>query len=144
MMQRMQERGEKIIVHLQMSAVTLPDVPSRDILGEITGRDLPDQVVLVSGHIDSWDVGQGAMDDGGGAICAWESVRLMKQLGLRPRRTVRVVLWTDEENGQAGAKAYERRHKDELARHILAMESDSGTFPPAGFSFAGSDNALAS
>jgi carboxypeptidase Q len=143
MMQRMQERGQKIVVHLQMSAVTLPDAPSRDILGEITGRELPEQVVLVSGHIDSWDVGQGAMDDGGGAICAWESVRLMKQLGLRPRRTVRVVLWTDEENGQAGAKAYERRHKDELARHILAMESDSGAFQPAGFSFAGSDNALA-
>ena len=109
MMQRMQERGEKIVVHLQMSAATLPDAPSRNIMAEITGRDLPDEVVIVSGHIDSWDVGQGAEDDGGGAISAWETVRLMKQLGLRPRRTVRAVLWTDEENGGSGAKGYEKR-----------------------------------
>jgi len=143
MMQRMQERGEKIVVHLQMSAATLPDVPSRNIIGEITGRDLPDEVVIVSGHIDSWDVGQGAEDDGGGAISAWEAVRLMKQLGLRPRRTVRVVLWTDEENGGSGAKGYEKRHKAELAKHILAIESDSGAFQPRSFSFAGSDKALA-
>ncbi|MGA2541925.1 MAG: M28 family metallopeptidase [Verrucomicrobiota bacterium] len=143
MMQRMQERGEKIVVHLQMSAATLPDVPSRNIIGEITGRDLPDEVVIVSGHIDSWDVGQGAEDDGGGAISAWEAVRLMKQLGLRPRRTVRAVLWTDEENGGSGAKGYEKRHKAELAKHILAIESDSGAFQPRSFSFAGSDKALA-
>jgi len=143
MMQRMQERGEKIVVHLQMSAATLPDAPSRNIIGDITGRDLPDEVVIVSGHIDSWDVGQGAEDDGGGAISAWEAVRLMKQLGLRPRRTVRVVLWTDEENGGSGAKGYEKRHKAELAKHILAIESDSGAFQPRSFSFAGSDKALA-
>jgi len=143
MMQRMQERGEKIVVHLQMSAATLPDVPSRNIIGEITGRDLPDEVVIVSGHIDSWDVGQGAEDDGGGAISAWEAVRLIKQLGLRPRRTVRAVLWTDEENGGSGAKGYEKRHKAELAKHILAIESDSGAFQPRSFSFAGSDKALA-
>jgi carboxypeptidase Q len=142
MLQRMQERGEKIVVHLQMSAATLPDARSRNAIGEITGRELPDEVVIVSGHIDSWDVGQGAMDDGGGAISAWESVRLMKQLGLRPRRTVRIVLWTDEENGTSGAKAYERRHKSELAKHILAIESDSGAFQPVGFTFAGSDKAL--
>jgi len=143
MMQRMQERGEKIVVHLQMSAATLPDVPSRNIIGEITGRDLPDEVVIVSGHIDSWDVGQGAEDDGGGAISAWEAVRLMKELGLRPRRTVRAVLWTDEENGGSGAKGYEKRHKAELAKHILAIESDSGAFRPITFTFAGSDQALA-
>lgn len=143
MMQRMQERGEKIVVHLQMSAATLPDAPSRNVIGEITGRDLPEEVVIVSGHIDSWDVGQGAEDDGGGAITAWEAVRLMKQLGLRARRTVRVVLWTDEENGGSGAKGYEKRHKAELAKHILAIESDSGAFQPRSFSFAGSDKALA-
>jgi len=143
MMQRMQQRGQKIVVCLKMNAATLPDAPSRNIVAEVVGRELPREVVIVSGHIDSWDVGQGAMDDGGGAMSAWEAVRLMHQLGLRPRRTVRVVLWTNEENGLAGAHSYERRHKDELARHILAIESDSGAFRPLGFSFMGSDSALA-
>jgi carboxypeptidase Q len=143
MMQRMQERGEKIVVHLQMSAATLPDARSRNLIAEVTGRELPEEIVLVSGHIDSWDVGQGAEDDGGGMICAWEAVRLMKELGLHPRRTVRAVLWTDEENRQSGAKGYEQSHKAELAKHILAMESDSGAFQPRFFTFAGSDQALA-
>jgi carboxypeptidase Q len=83
------------------------------------------------------------MDDGGGAVAAWESARLMRKLGLRPRRTVRVVLWTNEENGLAGALGYERRHKGELARHVLAIESDRGTFKPEGFSFVGGDAARA-
>jgi carboxypeptidase Q len=141
MMQRMQDRGEKIIVRLKMSAAQLPDAPSSNVVAEITGREKPEEIIIVSGHIDSWDVGQGAMDDGGGAISAWEAVRLMHELGLRPRRTVRVVLWTNEENGTAGARGYERRHQSELARHVLAMESDRGTFKPVGFSFVGGDAA---
>jgi len=141
MMQRMQDRGEKIVVRLNMSAATLPDVASSNIVAEITGREKPEEIVLVSGHIDSWDVGQGAMDDGGGAMSAWEAVRIMHALGLRPRRTVRVVLWTNEENGLAGAHGYERLHRGELARHVLAMESDRGTFQPHGFSFVGGDKA---
>jgi carboxypeptidase Q len=141
MMQRMQDRGEKIVVRLNMSAATLPDVPSSNIVAEITGRELPEEIVLVSGHIDSWDVGQGAMDDGGGAMCAWEAVRIMHALGLRPRRTVRVVLWTNEENGLAGAHAYERLHHGEMARRVLAIESDRGTFQPQGFSFVGGEEA---
>lgn len=142
MMQRMQDRGEKIVVRLKMSAQTLPEVPSRNVVAEITGSEKPDEVVIVSGHIDSWDVGQGAMDDGGGAMSAWEAVRVMHKLGLRPRRTIRVVLWTNEENGQAGARGYERQHKSELGRHVLAIESDIGAFQPQGFSFNGSSNAL--
>jgi len=142
MMQRMQERGQKIVVRLKMGAQTLPDAPSRNVVAEITGREKPEEIIIVSGHIDSWDVGQGAMDDGGGAMAAWEAVRLMHELGLRPRRTVRVVLWTNEENGLAGARAYERRHKSELAQHILAIESDIGTFRPLGFSFNGNPRAL--
>ena len=136
MMQRMQERGQKITVHLQMSAQTLPDAPSRNVIGEVRGRDLPDEVIIVSGHIDSWDVGQGAEDDGGGAMSAWEAVRVIKQLGLRPRRTIRVVLWTDEENGGSGAKTYEKEHKAELPKHLLAIESDSGAYRPLTFTFA--------
>ena len=141
MMQRMQDRGEKIVVRLKMSAATLPDVPSSNIVAEVIGREKPQEIVLVSGHFDSWDVGQGAMDDGGGALCAWEAVRLMHSLGLRPRRTVRAVLWVNEENGTAGARAYAKLHEAELARHVVAMESDRGTFKPEGFSFVGSDEA---
>jgi carboxypeptidase Q len=139
MMRRMQDRGQKIVVRLTMNAATLPDAASRNVVAEIVGREKPEEIVLVSGHIDSWDVGQGAMDDGGGALCAWESVRLMHVLGLRPRRTVRVVLWTNEENGLAGARAYEQTHKGDLSRHVLAIESDRGTFQPEGFSFVGTE-----
>jgi carboxypeptidase Q len=139
MMQRMQDRGQKIVVRLRMSAMNLPDAPSRNVVAEVTGSEKPEEIVIVCGHIDSWDVGQGAMDDGGGAVAAWEALRLMHNLGLRPRRTVRVVLWVNEENGLAGARAYEQRHKNELPRHVLAIESDRGTFQPLGFSFVGSD-----
>jgi carboxypeptidase Q len=82
------------------------------------------------------------MDDGGGAMTAWETVRLLHELGLHPRRTVRCVLWVNEENGAAGADTYERTHKNELDRHVLAMESDSGVFQPKGFSFEGNERAL--
>ncbi len=142
MMQRMQDRGERIVVHLKMSAQMLPDAPSRNVVAEITGREKPEEIIIVSGHIDSWDVGQGAMDDGGGAVAAWEAVRVMRQLGLRPRRTVRVVLWVNEENGLAGARGYERRHKSEMEQHILAIESDIGAFKPRAFSFNGNNKAV--
>ena len=107
------------------------------------GREKPDEVVVLGGHIDSWDVGQGAMDDGGGSVAAWEAVRLMHRLGLRPRRTVRVVLWTNEENGVDGGTAYRDAHAGELDKHVLAMESDGGVFQPRGVVFAGSDAAAA-
>jgi len=84
MMQRMQDRGQKIVVRLHMSAQTLPDAPSRNVIAEITGSEKPEEVVVMGGHIDSWDVGQGAMDDGGGCIAAWRALVLMKKLGLRP------------------------------------------------------------
>jgi carboxypeptidase Q len=138
-LQRWQDRGKTPVIQLKMSAKTLPDSPSRNVVAEITGREKPDEVVIVSGHLDSWDVGQGAQDDGGGCLQAWEAVRLMHQLGLRPRRTVRVVLWVNEENGLHGAKAYAEKHKSELSKYLLAIESDSGTFAPTGFSFKGSE-----
>jgi len=134
----MQDRGEKIVVRLKMEAKTLPDVKSRNVIGEIVGSEKPEEIVIVSGHIDSWDVGQGAMDDGGGCVSAWEAVRLMHKMGLRPRRTIRVVLWTNEENGIAGAKAYREAHKKELANHVLAIECDDGVFKPTAFAFSGS------
>jgi carboxypeptidase Q len=97
MLHRMQARGGKIVVRLEMEAQTLPDVPSRNVMGEILGREKPDEVVVFGGHIDSWDVGTGAMDDAGGVVIAWEAVRLLGKLGLRPRRTIRAVGWTNRE-----------------------------------------------
>jgi carboxypeptidase Q len=143
MLRRFQDRGEPVVVTLRMGAHTLPDAPSRNVVAEVVGREKPEEVVVLGGHIDSWDVGQGAMDDGGGSVAAWEAVRLIQRLGLRPRRTVRVVLWTNEENGSRGAAAYHDAHASELGRHVLAIESDNGVFDPRGFVFAGSDSAAA-
>jgi carboxypeptidase Q len=143
MLRRMQDRGERIMVRLQMGAQTLPDAPSRNVIAELRGRERPDEVVVLGGHIDSWDVGQGAMDDGGGSVAAWEAVRLLHRLGLRPRRTVRAVLWTNEENGLRGGIAYRDRHAADLAKHVLAIESDAGVFRPEGFGFTGSDSGFA-
>jgi carboxypeptidase Q len=140
MLQRMQERGERVELLLRMEAQTLPDAPSRNVMAEIVGSEFPDEVVVLGGHIDSWDVGQGAMDDAGGVVAAWEAVRLIKELGLRPRRTIRVVGWTSEENGGPGGSKYVEDHGDEY--HVLAMESDGGVFKPSGFGFTGSDEAF--
>ena len=143
MLHRMQQRGEPVVLTLRMGARQLPPARSRNVVAELVGREKPEEVVVVGGHIDSWDVGQGAMDDAGGSVAAWEAVRLMKELGLRPRRTVRVVLWTNEENGVEGGRAYRDAHRPALGSHVLAMESDGGTFAPTGFAFAGSDSAAA-
>ena len=137
--QRLQDRGVPIRVQLQMDAHFEPDSQSYNVIGEIRGRELPQEIVLVGGHFDSWDVGVGATDDGGGCIVTWEAVRLMLQTGLRPRRTVRVVLFTNEENGLRGATAYRDAHAAELANHVLLLESDGGVFDPAGFGFTGPD-----
>ena len=142
-LQRMQDRGTTPRVLLKMEAKFLPDADSYNVVGEIRGRERPDEVVVVSGHFDSWDVGTGSTDDGGGCIVSWEALRLMKKLNLRPRRTVRVVLWTNEENGTRGALAYRDRHRDELSKHVLMFESDSGVFRPTGFGFTGPDAARA-
>jgi carboxypeptidase Q len=143
MLHRMQERGQPVVVTLKMAARQLAPARSRNVVAELVGREKPDEVVVLGGHIDSWDVGQGAVDDAGGSVAAWEAVRLMKELGLRPRRTVRVVLWTNEENGLEGGRAYRDAHRAELGRHVMAMESDGGTFQPTGFKIAGSDTAAA-
>jgi carboxypeptidase Q len=141
MLHRFQDRGVPMRLTLKMGARTLPDAPSRNVVAEIVGREKPDEVVVLGGHIDSWDVGTGAMDDAGGSVAAWEAVRLMKRLNLRPRRTVRVVLWTNEENGGQGGLAYASAHAGEIAKHVLAMESDNGVFNPKGYVLAASDSA---
>jgi carboxypeptidase Q len=141
MLHRMQDRGERIVVKLTMAAATMPDVPSRNVVAELRGTERPEEVVVMGGHSDSWDVGRGAMDDGGGVVAAWEAIRILKELGLRARRTIRVVGWVNEENGTRGGNAYRDRYKSELDKHVLAIESDGGVFKPEGFGFTGSDAA---
>ena len=139
---RMQRRGTPVRLRLKMEARTLPDAPSRNVLAEIRGSEHPEEVIVMGGHTDSWDVGTGAMDDGGGVVAAWEALRILKELGLRPRRTIRVVGWVNEENGLRGGTAYAREHAAELPNHLLAIESDGGTFQPTGFGFTGRHDAF--
>src|SRR6185436_18839526 len=131
-LQRMADRGSRIVVRLKMDAHFEADAASANVIGELRGREKPEEIVVVSGHLDSWDVGAGATDDGGGCIVTWEALRIMKKLNLRPRRTVRVVLWTNEENGGRGGLAYRDQHRAELSKHVMMLESDSGVFRPLG------------
>jgi carboxypeptidase Q len=140
-MQRLADRGVTIRVRLKMEARFEADVESFNVVGEIRGSEFPEEVVLVGGHFDSWDVGTGASDDGVGCIVTWEAARLMKKLGIRPRRTVRVVLFTNEENGIRGGNGYRDAYLKEAEQHVLAIESDSGVFAPARLGFTGSEAA---
>ena len=141
MLSRIHDRDDKIIVKLDMNARMVADRWSRNVLGEIKGSIYPEEVVVVGGHIDSWDVGQGAHDDGGACIASWEVLRLIKELGLKPKRTIRCVMWTNEENGGKGNKGYRDMHMDEMDKHVLAIESDGGVFSPEGFGFSGNESA---
>ncbi len=141
-LERWQKEGQTVRIHLKMQARQGADTSSRNVIAEIPGREHPEEVVVVGGHIDSWDVGQGAQDDGGGCVAAWEVLRLIRERGFRPRRTIRCVLWTNEENGLRGARAYRDQHRPELAMHVAAIEADTGTYAPLGFGFTGSDAAF--
>ena len=140
MLHRMQDRGERIEVLLRTEGKFLPDAPSRNVMAELRGSELPDEIVVLGGHTDSWDVGQGAMDDAGGVVASWEAVRLLQELGLRPRRTIRVVGWVNEENGLRGGTQYAADHGHE--KHVVAIETDGGVFSPSGYGFTGSDAAF--
>ncbi|MDR1989284.1 MAG: M20/M25/M40 family metallo-hydrolase [Acidobacteriaceae bacterium] len=142
-LQRMADRGDRITIRLQMDAHFEADVPSANVVAELRGRERPDEVVVLGGHLDSWDVGAGASDDGGGCIAAWDALRLMRTLGLRPRRTIRVVLWVNEENGTRGGIAYRDQHRAELAKHVMMLEADSGLFSPVSFGFNGNNKGMA-
>lgn len=145
LLQRFDRRDDAAQVTLYMQAQTMPDMAlSHNVIAEIPGRERPDEVVVIGGHIDSWDVGHGAMDDGSGVIVTWEALRVLHELGLQPRRTVRLVLWTNEENGVMGGRAYRDKvvENGELERHQLALEVDYGVFEPLGFGFTGSEEAF--
>jgi hypothetical protein len=130
-------------LRLDLDSHWLPDAPSASVVGEIVGRERPDEVVVLGGHLDCWDVGQGAQDDGGGVCQSIEALRLIKALGLQPRRTIRAVAFMNEENGSRGAKAYLESVRDALPGHVLAIESDGGCGAPRGFGATCSPEALA-
>lgn len=133
LIQRFTDAGTPVTVHLEMEARTLPDADSANVIGDIPGREKPEEVVVIGGHLDSWDVGAGAQDDGSGCITALEAARLILQAGLRPRRTLRVVFWTNEENGGAGGQAYREWVGDAVRNHVAAIEMDGGAERPLGF-----------
>jgi hypothetical protein len=135
MITRLVKGGAAVQVRLTMDAHQEPDVDSHNVMGEIRGREKPDEVVVLGGHIDSWDIGQGANDDGSGIMATFQAVALIRKLGLKPRRTIRVVFWVNEENGTAGGKAYRAMIGDAIGKHIAAIEMDGGAEAPVGFGF---------
>lgn len=140
LLERLQARGQNPVVHLYMEAQTLPDALSYNVMGEIRGTEKPDEIVVLGGHSDSWDAGTGAQDDGGGCIATWHAVRLLKELGIKPKRTIRAVMFVNEENGVKGGKAYADKHKNE--KHHLMFEFDSGVFAPDVIGFSASDSLM--
>jgi Zn-dependent M28 family amino/carboxypeptidase len=117
---------------LVLTPQTLPDAESANVIADIKGSEHPEQVVIVSGHLDSWDLGTGAIDDGAGVAVSMETANLIQKLHLKPKRTIRVIAWMNEENGEAGSKQYAKDHEKEISNHFAAMETDSGAGHPIG------------
>jgi Spy/CpxP family protein refolding chaperone len=126
-----------VTLHLTLTPQTLPDADSYNVIADWKGTDHPEQVVIVSGHLDSWDLGTGAIDDGAGVVVSMQAIHLLHELGIHPRRTVRFVAWMSEEEGSEGAAQYMVDHKDEAANHIGAIETDGGADHPTGIYYAG-------
>lgn len=138
LLERLLARGP-VKLKVVLGCRPLPPSTSANVLGEIPGREKPDEVVVVSGHLDSWDLGTGAIDDGAGCAIAIEAARLIAESPIRPRRTIRVVLFANEESGLAGGRDYAARHAASLPKHAGAFEADSGTGTPLGFSWSAAD-----
>jgi Zn-dependent M28 family amino/carboxypeptidase len=132
----------RVRMRLLLTPQTLPDAVSYNVVADLKGSEHPEQIVIVSGHLDSWDLGTGAIDDGAGCVMAMQTVQLLKQLRLRPKRTIRVVLWMNEENGLMGARTYANDHKAEMANYFAALEADAGAGRPMGFYAAGKPEIL--
>jgi hypothetical protein len=125
-------RQGPVRMKLVLTPQTLPDVESANVIGDIRGSEHPEQVIIVSGHLDSWDLGTGAIDDGAGVAVSMEAANLIQKLHLKPKRTIRVIAWMNEENGLAGSKQYAKDHEKEWMNHFAAMETDSGADHPLG------------
>lgn len=143
MILRMYRNGQKVQINLEMADHNADNCTTRNVIGELVGTKFTNtSVVVVSGHLDSWDVGVGAMDDGGGAMISWKAVEFLREMGLRPKRTIRSILWTSEEQGIIGAQSYMEKHRaTEKSEFNFFMESDIGTFDPEGLDFSGNDDA---
>jgi len=138
---RLLARRERVRMHLALTPRLLPDVMSANVVAEIRGSEHPEEIVLVGAHLDSWDLGTGAIDDGSGVAMVMETMRLIKQMNLKPRRTIRAVLFMNEENGLNGGRQYWASHKHE--KHVAAIETDAGAAAPTGFSTTLKADALA-
>jgi carboxypeptidase Q len=135
LMHRLIAKGERVRMHVVLTPKTLPDVESANVIAEIRGSEFPGEIVLIGGHLDSWDLGTGAIDDGSGVVMVMETMRVLKELGITPKRTIRGVLFMNEENGLRGGHAYfdEAAKKELLPHHVAAIETDAGAAPPVGF-----------
>jgi len=135
LMHRLLAKGERVRMHVVLTPKTLPDVESANVIAEIRGTEHPEEIVLIGGHLDSWDLGTGAIDDGSGVVMVMETMRVLKELGIKPKRTIRGVLFMNEENGLRGGHAYfdEAAKKELLPHHVAAIETDAGAAPPVGF-----------
>ncbi len=127
--------GKKPVALLKTSCTMLPDVLSYNVIGEMRGTEISNEIVTVGGHLDSWDIGEGAQDDGAGCVQSIEVIRCLKALGIRPKRTIRAVMFMNEENGGRGGQAYLEQAINKNESHLFAIESDAGGFSPRGFSF---------
>lgn len=135
LIQRWANRNKTVVVNLYIEAKNFDDVESHNLIGDLVGSSKPDEVVLISGHIDSWYNTEGAMDDGGGMMISYKALDILAKLNLRAKRTVRAALWTSEEFGLYGVQQYFKDHKHELSNFKVVMESDLGTFKPLGLSY---------
>jgi hypothetical protein len=135
LMHRLLAKGERVRMNLVLTPKQLPDVASANVIAEIRGSERPEEIILIGGHLDSWDLGTGAIDNGSGVSMVMETMRAMKELGLRPKRTIRAVLFMNEENGLRGARQYfeNAAKREELHRHVAVIESDAGAAAPVGF-----------
>ncbi|MDG2448489.1 MAG: M20/M25/M40 family metallo-hydrolase, partial [Saprospiraceae bacterium] len=132
-----------VILYIETHSEILSDKPSHNVVAEIKGSEFPDEIILVGGHLDSWDLAGGAHDDGAGCVHSMEVMNALKALNYTPKRTLRVVLFMNEENGLAGGREYARISKEKGEFHLAAMESDAGGFTPRGFSFDAEDEMFA-
>ncbi|HFC01063.1 MAG TPA: peptidase M28 family protein [Phaeodactylibacter sp.] len=133
-------KKEKTSVFVKTMCETLPDVLSYNVIGEVRGTEFPEEIILVGGHLDAWDVGEGAHDDGAGCVQSMDVLQILKRLNYRPKRTLRCVLFMNEENGLAGGKAYAKASNQKGEFHLACIESDAGGFTPRGFATDGHES----
>lgn len=138
LIERIINRGQSVVVKIYMEAENLDSVVSYNVMGELVGSEKPDEIIAIGGHSDCWDVGSGAHDDASGCFATWKALKILNDIGLTPKRTIRAVMWVNEENGLRGGIEYAYKHRHE--NHVLVFEFDSGCFPPGTFGIKGSDS----